>query len=343
VVLSNDLAIFENTLRPLAPKFAEVLGRIMPPERLIRTIVVSAERNPDLLTKCTRQSLLNATMTFAVLGLEVDGVTGQGFLVPFKGVVQPVIGYLGYNTLGARAGYTIVGRVVREGDGFEFDEAAGVVRHDRVLGGETGPGKRRIIAAWARASARDRPPIVRVLSVDELMAVKAKSPRGDKPPWADTEIGYPAMCEKTAKRRLRRDMPLNVYQMAAAMEEAHEERGLHSWVHPANGVMVEGDGIAPQRDVTPTAAQLTAPRDLKQEAHMAAERGSIAFTAYCKRLKQSQYAELKMYLQSLKPIVEMADNEMVESSDNDPGFGGDEAGAGDVSGVRGDDADRGCE
>ena len=49
-------------------------------------------------------------------GLEVDGVTGQAFLVPFAGKVQLVVGYKGYNTLGARAGLTITGEVVRSGD-----------------------------------------------------------------------------------------------------------------------------------------------------------------------------------------------------------------------------------
>lgn len=308
--MSNDIAVIENQLSMLSPKFAQVLGRTMPVERLVRTVVSAAERNPDLLNKCERQSLFNAAMTFAVLGLEVDGVTGQGFLIPFKGVVQPVIGYLGYNTLGARAGMTITGRVVRDGDGFDFDESAGMVRHVRKLGGETGPNKRRIIAAWAQASSRDRPPIVRVLSADELLAVKAKSPRGGSPPWADPEIGYPAMCEKTVKRRLRRDMPLNVYQMAGAMEEAHEERGLHSWINPDKGVMIDGGDLieTSHNDVTPTAAELLNPADLKQEAHMAAERGSDAMRSFCKRLTKSQYAELKPYLESLKPIVEEADN-----------------------------------
>jgi phage RecT family recombinase len=279
----------------------------MPVDRLMRTIIISAERNSDLLT-CNRQSLINSAMTFAVLGLEVDGVTGQGFLVPFKGFVQPVIGYLGYNTLGARSGYTITGRVVREGDGLDFDESAGVVRHYRKLGGEAGPDKRRIMAAWARAAARDRPPIVRVMSIDELLAVKAKSPRGDKPPWADTEVGYPAMCEKTVKRRLRRDMPLNVYQQAARMDEAFEEQGAHSWIHPDKGVVVDGEVIAPNHsDRTPTAQELIAPISLEEEARMAAERGRDMFTAFCRRLKKDEYARMRPYLESLKPVVEKAD------------------------------------
>jgi recombinational DNA repair protein RecT len=36
------------------------------------------------LVKADRQSLLNASMSAACLALEVDGVTGQAFFIPFK-------------------------------------------------------------------------------------------------------------------------------------------------------------------------------------------------------------------------------------------------------------------
>ncbi len=224
-------------------------------------------------------------------------------------VVQPIIGYLGYNTLGARAGLTITGRVVRDGDGFEFDESAGWVRHSRKLGGEVGPDARRIVAAWAKAEAKDRPAVVRVLSVDELLAVKAKSPRGTKPPWADPAIGYPAMCEKTAKRRLRRDMPLTLsYTAAATMEESYEERGLHTWIHPDKGIMTEC-GPATDSGVTPSAQDLIAPPSKEDEARMAAERGRDALASFCKRLTKSEYAKMKPFLQTLKPVVDAANDD----------------------------------
>jgi phage RecT family recombinase len=260
--MSNELALFENQLKPLTPRFADVLGKLVPVERLIQTAVISAERTPGLL-QCDRQSLLNGIMTFAVLALEIDGATGQGFLIPFNDrrrglkVAQPVIGYKGYNTLGARSGHTIAGGVVREGDEvWDYDEGSKpFVHHKRKLGGEK---DRRIIAAWATATSFARPPIVKVLSIDELMAVKAKSPRGGEPPWADPAIGFPAMCEKTAKRRLARDMPLNVFQAAARMEEAFEEQGAASWINPDKGVIVDGEVIAPREaSPTPTFEQLT--------------------------------------------------------------------------------------
>lgn len=251
----NQLAVLEKQLAPLSPHFAQVLGNTMPPERLIRTVCVSVERLPKLLD-CDRQSLFNAAMSAACLGLEVDGVTGQAFLIPFKNKAQLVIGYKGYATLAARSGITITGAVVREGDDFDYDKGEGWVKHKPAL---NKPG-RRIVAAWAKAAAKGRPAVVEVLGLDELMAVKAKSPgaaRTDSP-WNDPAIGFPAMCEKTAKRRLARSLPLNVMQLAARMDEAMDEQGLPSRIDPERGVVIDGEFTTlPARNTeTPTVDDL---------------------------------------------------------------------------------------
>ncbi len=256
----NDLVVFEKQLQPLIPRFEQVLARIMPVERLVASLMISLERTPKLLD-CDRQSLLNAAMTFAVLGLELDGVTGQGFLLPFKikgrGVVQPCIGYKGYNTLGARANMTITGEVVREGDGFDPDTDLGLARHKPIL-----DNKGRIVAAWARAASLTRPAILTVLGRGDIDAVMNRSPavrfEADTP-WRDPVIGFPAMAGKTAKRRLARSLPLTVFQYAARMEEVFEEQGRPSWISPDRGVMIEGTApplttIEPSE--TPTAEQL---------------------------------------------------------------------------------------
>jgi recombination protein RecT len=235
--VGSELVVLENQLQPLAPHFAQVLPKTLPVERLIRTIVISAQRLPKLL-ECDRQSLFNAAMSAACLGLEVDGVTGQAYLIPFKGRAQLVVGYKGYNTLAARSGITITGAVVREGDEFDYQlGSAAFVRH------RPRTSKGRITHAWACAQTMDRPAVVEVLDIDELMAVKAKSPgaaRSDSP-WNDPSIGFPAMCQKTAKRRLARSMPLNVMQQAARMDEAVDEQGAPAWISPDKGLVIDGE------------------------------------------------------------------------------------------------------
>lgn len=262
---ANSLAVLERQLEPLKPRFAAALAGAIPVEKLMQTVMVSVERLPALLN-CDRQSVLMAAMSAACLGLQVDGVTGQAFLIPFKGRAQLVIGYKGLSTLAARAGVTIQGDVVCENDAFDFQKGTGAfVRHKPRL-----ENRGRIIAAWASAEHRVRPPVVEVLGIEELMAVKAKSPgakRGDSP-WNDPQIGFPAMCAKTAKRRLWRSLPLTTdmgaYHAAARMDEAVDEQGKPAWITPDRGLEIDGeaaDPIGPYEDSpTPNAAQLTAPR-----------------------------------------------------------------------------------
>lgn len=263
--MASNLALYnhpeaeavEKQLVALSPRFADVLGRIMQPERLVRTIMVSLDRTPTLY-ECNRRSILMAAMSAACLGLEVDGVTGQAFLIPFNDRqeqtkrAQLVTGYKGYNTLGGRAGYAIRGAVVRDGDVFEYDLPEGAIIHRPKLGNTS-----RIIGAWARAVSHSLPAHVSVLSIDEIMAVKNKAPGGKKSdsPWNDPLIGFVAMSEKTAKRRLGRSMPLNLMQYAARMDEAVEEQGRAAWIDPERGVMMEDaveSPLPPTINVTPT-------------------------------------------------------------------------------------------
>ena len=259
--MANDLAIFEGQLKPLAPRFAEVLPATITPDRLIRTAWCCRSSASPRLLECD-----------PAIAVQRHRDVGRGarprsrrrhrpraFLIPFKNRAQLVIGYKGYNTMAARSGITITGKTVREGDKFDFDLAEGWVMHKPELG-----NKGRIIAAWAKAAANGRPAIVEVLSIDDLMAVKAKSPgaaRGDSP-WNDPAIGFPAMCEKTAKRRLARSLPLNIMHLAARMDEAVDEQGHAAFISADKTVVVEGEVIAPHRGHRRhrASSNITAPR-----------------------------------------------------------------------------------
>lgn len=247
--MAQDLAVYETALAPMIPTFADLLGPIMDPKRLIRTVMISIERTPELM-KCSMQSIVMGTTTFAVLGLEVDGVTGQGYLLPMGGHAQPVIGYKGYNTLGDRSGIAINGGVIREGDEYEYELGSDpFVRVKPALLPTVG---RPILAAWSTATRPGRTPLVSVLPYGDLLAVKSRSPGAKRSasPWNDEAIGFPAMCEKTAKRRLARSMPLHLVegmQRAAALEESFEERGRLSYLRP-DGNLVHAQPIREAAD-----------------------------------------------------------------------------------------------
>ena len=253
--MGTDLATIDRELSARKTIFAELLPPQVTPDRLARTIMMSVERNPRLL-ECSMQSIVNAATTAAVLGLECDGVTGQGFLVPYGSVATFQIGYKGFNTLGARAGFSISGSVVREGDAFEFELGSNpYVRHrpNHARGA-------RIVSAWACATHNDRPPIIRVMSIEEIEDVKARSQGAKKKdsPWNDPAVGYPAMVEKTCKRRLARDMPMSVMQVAAALDSA-QDRGapahldVKGELHEAPGPQAKGTiiDVAPENILSP--------------------------------------------------------------------------------------------
>ncbi len=205
-----------NLSQHLSAELAAVLPATMRPERLVLTIVQAAERNPALY-QARPQSMVLAVLTMGVLGLEADGVTGQGYLVPFAGVVQPIIGYRGYNTLAARNGWTVTGQVVREGDRFDYTYGTNPSVDHRPRD----RGRGQITHAWAAATRPGFAPIVEVLDIDEVMAIKGKSPGARKKdsPWNDRDIGFPAMAAKSARRRLARSMPMGWANAGSTMEE----------------------------------------------------------------------------------------------------------------------------
>lgn len=323
--MGNELALIEQTMKPLMPHFEQALAGRMPVERLMRTVLVSLERTPKLL-QCGQQSILNAAMSAAVLGLEVDGVTGQAFLIPYGTVAQLVIGYRGMNTIAARSGYTVTAGVVREGDDFDWNLGTGAFAKHKAKLGNNG----RIVAAWAAAEAKNLPPIVAVLSIDEIMAVKAKSPgaRKSDSPWNDPSIGFPAMAEKTVRRRLARSMPLNTrtqdFLLAARMEEAFEEQGKPSHLTPAGELIIEGEAspIAETvRSETPTAEILMAPRAqpdplaaIKADGEIAARDGMQSLQIWFRDLPPNIKAQIKPYLDgTLKDMADRCDREALQA------------------------------
>jgi recombination protein RecT len=252
--MSTELAVIEKQLFQHEAVFRQLVPTGIVAERVMRTVLTSIERDPkQQLIKCTLPSIIQSAMTGAVLGLEADGVTGQGFLVAFrqKGVLkaQWMTGYRGYPTLGARNDLTVGGDVVREGDEFDFELGTNpYVRHKPKLGGSL---SRRLIGAYATALHPSRPPIVVIMDIDEINVIRDRVlKRGPKTinqegddvgfsPWNDPGLGYSAMAMKTPRRRLARSLPLTPFIMAARVDEAHEEQGKHAFINDRRELIVD--------------------------------------------------------------------------------------------------------
>lgn len=252
----NNLAIIERHLDPLQSRFDHLLTPVgLDVRRWRETLFIACERNPRLLDFPVQEHMRLA-MTSATLGLEPDGVLGQLFAIPFGGknpCIQPIIGYKGMTTMAARAGIAISGDVLRDGDEFDPVAVAGAPFRVRLKFGHRQNAP--IIGAWAQAQLPNGAFLRPVLmDLSELLAVKQRSPGARKAdsPWNDADgPGFAAMCAKTAKRRLQRDLPailtrglesMNISQHAlgAGMETLHEEVGHHTYIDEKASVVDDG-------------------------------------------------------------------------------------------------------
>jgi recombination protein RecT len=220
-VFQESLNRHKNALEKYKTEFAKVLPAHVTPDRIVRSVINALSANQYLCTNATPTSVVQAAMTAAVLGLDVDNVTGQGHIVPFKGKAQFIPGYKGYITLAANAGFLVGGDVVREKDHFRYGRGlTPFLEHVPAPGGPTERGP--IKYAYATARSNTLPSDFRVLHVEQVNAIRDKSEgykaflsgRLKDSPW---DSHYEAMAIKTAIRALAPELPLNV-QRAAAIE-----------------------------------------------------------------------------------------------------------------------------
>jgi len=190
--------------------------------RLAMIAVATAKRN-STLAACDPASIVVGVVEAAQLGLSVDGVLGQAYLVPYKGHAQMQIGYRGYIALAHASGKVqrITAASIHEADDFAYQEGSSPhLRHSAPLRGSRGPR----IGAYALCHLVGASlPMFRVMGLEELAEHRARSVsyarNKDHSPWT-TDPG--AMEQKTAIRMLAKMLPVSVLQYAAAKDEGHD-------------------------------------------------------------------------------------------------------------------------
>lgn len=207
---------------------AAALPKICTPDRFMRVMMTAAQKNKELL-KCTKQSLFEAMMSCAELGIEPDG--RRAYLIPFKnskkGVVecQLQLGYKALVELVLRSGTVsnIHADVVCDNDDFEYDTGE-IKRHKIDFRKERGA----MYAAYAKATFKDGTTKAEVLSKFEIetirnrsQAVRAAKRYGKDTPW-DTD--YNEMAKKTAFKRLSKWLTLSPELRDAIAKDDEAER-----------------------------------------------------------------------------------------------------------------------
>ena len=210
--MSNMIAIKDHLadLKKQIDARQMVIARSLPPgvispARFEQAIVTLCGRNPDLLIKCSRASLIGAVLRAAHLGLDVDPALGQAWIIPYGKEAQFQVGYKGLVQLGWRTGELAVikGEAVRDGDVFDWEDGTDqFLKHKRLA-----PEGAAITHAWGMFKTRDGTEATfRVLPVDAIEKIRKAAPsaRARSSPW-DTH--YPEMCMKTALKSTMKMAP----------------------------------------------------------------------------------------------------------------------------------------
>jgi recombination protein RecT len=236
---------------------AQALPKHVTPERLIKTLLVAANRNPQILD-CTQASILETINRAAELGLDLSGTLGEAYPVPFNNKVktdrgeqwlmqlQLIIGYRGMEKLAWQSGdvESIDAEVVREKDHFVFRKGTEVnVEWSPALSGDRGD----VVGAYACIKMKAGGKLARFLPKSDIEKIRAASKSKDSPAWRNW---WDEMARKCALKRTLKDAPLSTERFVAAME--HDESDF-------NFADVLEAQTRPQRGTTALAAKLKSP------------------------------------------------------------------------------------
>jgi recombination protein RecT len=205
-------ATIKDLLEKSKTSIAAVLPKHLTPDRLLKVALSATARTPALLA-CTPQSILLAVMQSAELGLEVGGLLGEAYFVPFKNSVQLIVGYRGMIKLARNSGQlkTIEARVVHANDQFEIEFGLeNRLIHKPCLSGEPGD----TVCVYAIARYKDDAYQVEVMTRAEIDAIRKRSQAADSGPWV---TDFDEMAKKTVLRRLLKTGPLSP-EVARALE-----------------------------------------------------------------------------------------------------------------------------
>lgn len=204
---------------------AAVLPKHVTADRLMKIALSLTSKDGNLLA-CNQMSVLRCVVGAASVGLEVGGLLGEAYLVPFKGECTLIIGYKGLIKLARQSGEikSIRARVVYKADEFQVEYGLReTITHKPNL--ESSDLKDEdIIAVYAVAEFKEGEPQFEVMTRAQVDKIRGRSASANSGPWV---TDYAEMAKKTVIRRLSKVMPLSpekaqAYTQAIAHENASD-------------------------------------------------------------------------------------------------------------------------
>ena len=222
-----------------------VLPKHVTAERLMKIALSVTSKDAKLLA-CNPVSLLRCVVGAASLGLEVGGLLGEAYLVPFRDECTLIIGYRGLIRLARNSGEikNIRARVVYKNDIFKVVQGLteDLIHEPNLQNAELKDDD--IVAAYAVAEYVNGSPQFEYMTKPQIDAIRARSASGTAGPWV---TDYAEMAKKTVLRRLAKMLPLSpekaeAFQKAIAHDNA-VEGGQQSPIIDADFTLE--DGITP--------------------------------------------------------------------------------------------------
>ena len=188
--------------------------------KFLSSVMSSVQKLPALLD-CDAMTVVNSFMTMAQLGLMPSDVSGEAYVLPYKGKAQFQLGYQGLITLFYRAGCeNIRAEIVREHDIFSYKN--GIINHEIDIF-KSNEERGKPVGAYTIASFRGQE-ISKVMNKKDIMDMGknfSKSFATDFTPWKEKNDPELWMWKKTVLKQMGKLLPKNatIFQAIAADNE----------------------------------------------------------------------------------------------------------------------------
>jgi len=209
----------------------QILPKHVTPERLVKTLLVTVNRTPDLML-CTQESVLESIFRAAELGLDVSGTLGEAYLVPFNNKVKAadgtevwqkqatfIPGYRGLAKLARQSGEVahIEANVVYTDDLFDFEQGTNFhLTFKRSLTDSRG----KVLGAYALVTFKDGTHHADWMTVADVEKVRQRAMSKNSPAW---KSHWDEMAKKTVFRRLAKWLPLSGDKFQQVIEIDNED------------------------------------------------------------------------------------------------------------------------
>lgn len=190
--------------------------------RMARFALTAVSKNEEL-AKCSPATVVSAIIEAAQLKLQVDGFTGQAYIIPYKGKAQLQVGYKGLLVLARRSGNV---KSIRAEPVYLEDEFSvrlgteGSITHVPKYNGKRAPGDVKLFYAVIEYASGGFE--FEVMTRADVEAVRALSRSKDGGPWKSHWV---EMGRKTVLKRLlkKADLAVDDARGVAADDAQHED------------------------------------------------------------------------------------------------------------------------